>query len=223
MKFSDYDAAYCLCVDYRFRTEFARVAGLLGDRGRGVTPFIDGKGKVLSSCMYNQISPTPPPGWLYGPGAYAHFHGTKGIIREAKRQRARHVLFVEDDLILAPEFDRVVEQATGQIEAEGIDWDVLYYGANHTPAVTKNLGENVMRVFGSFTTHCMGVRESIYDAILALPEIHVIDNVIASSLHHQFKFLSVWPNVALQKPGFSYLWRKDADYTELFRSRGSNS
>lgn len=223
MHYSEYDIAICLCVDYRYRKDFPRVKALLKERGTEVIPWVDGKGQILPPQVYNQFSPTPPPQWTLGAGAYAHFHGMKNIIRHAKEQGARHLLFLEDDLIFTEDADEKLNLALQQIEEHNQDWDILYYGANHTDAVTQTLAPNVLRVFGSFTTHCMGIRESIYDAILELPEIHVIDNVIANSLHHQYRCLSVWPNIALQQPGHSYLWNQKTNYTDLFLNKGRNT
>jgi hypothetical protein len=221
MKLSDYDRAHCLFVDRRFTEERGRVYQMLIEKGvddSKIKMFLDGRGHMFHPSLYHQISPTPPPSWAHGAGAYAHFMGMQAIIRQAKDEGVENLLFVEDDCVLTDEFDEVVEAATQQVPVG--DWDILYYGANHTWARTEEISPNVLQCFGSYTTHCMGIKRRMFDSLLRLQPHHVIDKVIADTIHPTHKCYAVWPNVAIQKPGYSYLSMKEMDYTDYFKNKG---
>jgi hypothetical protein len=224
MKLSEYDQVHCLFVDRRIKEEQDRIFDMLIEKGvesKKIKPFMDGLGKIFHPAHYQQISPTPPSSWQHGPGAYAHFMGMQAIIERAKADRSvEHILFVEDDCVFTDEFDDVVESATQQLV--GHDWDILYYGANHTWARTGIISENVLQCFGSYTTHCLGIKRRMFNSLLRLQPYHVIDKVIADTIHPTHKCYAVWPNVAIQKPGYSYLSYQEMDYTDYFKSKGMN-
>jgi hypothetical protein len=215
----------CLCLDRHYKDDGVRVMEMAkghGAKARSVRPFIDGKGTILPIDMYDQFSPTPPASWTQTAGAYAHFHAVKQIVRRAQEDCIANLLLLEHDCEFTPDFDEVVGLACDQVREHHIEWDMLYYGANHTWATTEAVSPNLLRCFGSYTTHCVGIRCSIYDAILDLPERHVIDNVIANCLHHRFGCYAIWPNVALQRPGWSNISNVPCDYTEMFKCKGAN-
>ena len=62
----------------------------------------------------------------------------------------------------------------------------------------------------------------MFDSLLRLSPYHVIDKVIADTIHHTHKCYAVWPNVAIQKPGYSYLSMQEMDYTDYFKNKGIN-
>lgn len=221
MLLSAYDRVVCLCVDRRYEQEKDRVEAMLRSKGvHHVEWFIDGLGWLLDPAMYDQITPVQPSGWSHGVGAYAHFTAMQTIVRDAKREGVSNLLFVEDDCVFSDDFDEVLRAATNQIAERGLDWDLLYYGANHTWASTEELAPNLLRCFGSYTTHCMGIPAKTFDAILGLPPVHVIDWVIANHLHPKLNCLAIYPAIAVQKPGFSFLSNQPCDYSELFKSKG---
>lgn len=217
MLVKDYDLIRVLIVDKRWADESDRLLGMIQSRGGFPSFFVDGKGSILPLERYDQFSPTPPVGWRFSPQGYYHFRGIQGIVRSAKELGVRNVLIVEDDCVFTDEFDEVVAAAT----AEGLtDWDMLYYGANHSNSKYLPITDHVQRVEGSLTTHCFAVRSTMYDAIINLEPTDMIDALIARELHPKFNCLAIWPNVALQKPGFSTLWHQYTDYSEYFKSRG---
>jgi hypothetical protein len=42
-------------------------------------------------------------------------------------------------------------------------------------------------------------------------------------LHPWLYTLAIWPNVALQKPGFSTIWNQYVDYTTVFDVKGGRA
>ncbi len=222
MLFSRYDKVVCLCVDRRFDQEQERVEQMLKSKGVDkVNWFIDGRGALLHPARYDQITPQPPAGWLHGVGAYAHFCAVQAVVARAKDEGVQNLLFVEDDCVLTDEFDSVLADANAQIEGRQLRWSLLYYGANHTWAATEQLAPNILRCFGSYTTHCMGISCSFFDAILQLKPDHVIDKVIGDVLHEKHLCLAIWPAIAVQKPGYSLLSYQPCDYTDLFKNQGA--
>lgn len=226
MLLSEYDRVVCLCVDRRLRQEQGRLWPMLSRHGvmrERFSIFLEGEGELFHPDTYDQITPDPPPGWTQSRGAYAHFAAMKAVVRRAQDDGIAHLLWVEDDCVLLDNFDRVVAEATAQLRRAGIDrWDLLYYGANHSWANTYDVAPNVLRCYGSLTTHCVGIPAATFDKILSLPPAHVIDKVIADTLHHDGACYAVWPNVAVQKPGYSAISNVPCDYSQYFLSRGIN-
>jgi hypothetical protein len=198
---------------------------MLGENGASYDKFrffVDGDGLLFHPNLYDQITPEPPASWQYGKGAYAHFSALKSVVRQAQADDVRNLLWVEDDCVFSENFDQSVRDATRQMGQGGHRWDLLYYGANHSWATTYDVTPNVIRCYGSLTTHCVGIPNHMFDPILLLPEVHVIDKVIADSLHHQYACYAIWPPVALQKPGYSHISRMETDYNHYFKCKGAN-
>lgn len=215
MQLSKFDVARILIVDYRYKTEKDRMVELL--KSKGVTPsvYVTGNGQHLRRSLYHQVSCPPPPTWQDGWGAYDHFRAFKTMITEAKENGKTTLLIAEDDLIVTDDFDEVIER----IRIPD-DWDMIYYGANHTDSGTRQIAPNVLRCFGSKTTHLVAFRHTIYDAVLSLPSDRTIDWSIGQRLHKDFNCYAIFPPVALQKPNYSQLWKRYVDYTELFKNKG---
>lgn len=226
-----FDWTYCLSVDYRYEKERDRIINLLHPYGinffdsrlfvesgfGNASFFIDGKGDQLPRDHYNQISPPPPPTWQDGPGAYAHFCAFKKMIGDTADAGTNTLLIVEDDLILTPEFEETATAALAQLPD---DWDMFYFGANHTGHWTRDVDKNLLRCFGSACTHMVAFRHTIYDDVLALPPDRTIDWNIGHRLHQKYNCYACWPSVALQKPGYSLLWKQRVDYSDLWENKG---
>lgn len=222
MKISEYDKIVMLCVDHRYEAEASRVRELVISKGGGeLEVFVDGKGRLLPRFFYNQISPRPIASWRDGDGAYAHFVAFKRIVQQAKSEGVQNLLFLEDDVIFTDDFDSTLERANEQMRSLPA-WDLLYYGANHTWHPTTELSENILKLHGSYCTHCVGIRRNMFDVILDIPPERVMDYMIGTRIHSSHNCYAIWESVALQKPGFSYLNNAPQDYSQLFKSKGTN-
>jgi hypothetical protein len=222
MKIHEYDRIVCLCVDQRYAIEWPRVRQLIHEKKGEARCFVEGKGELLPRDCYHQISSTPPAGWRGHPNAYNHFTAMQSIVREARESGVRTLLFLEDDVDFTDRFDEIVECACVDFAEFGIQWDMLYYGANHTWAETREIGPNLLRICGSLTLHCVGIRSTAFDAILTLPPHAALDLLISTQIQPVYECYSVWPSVALQMPGFSQINNANVDYTAMFRSKGRN-
>jgi hypothetical protein len=233
MLIKDYDRIVVLVVDHRYHTEVPRIQKLIASKGgREVVPFVDGDGKLLSRQLYGQISPRPSADWKDSDKTYSQLIAIRTILQQAKHDGVRNLLFLEDDVDFTPEFDEVVAKATKQIDklttfiptkhAPLPDWDMLYYGANHTWHRTDELSENVLGLNGSYCLHCVGIRRRMFDPLLSLPDEKVMDWMISKNIHHQYNCYAIWPSIAIQRPGHSYLNGSHQDYTEWFKNKGTN-
>lgn len=234
MLIKDYDRIVVLVVDHRYHTEVPRIQQLIASKGgREVIPFVDGTGQILPRKLYNQISPRPSLGWQDSDKTYSQLIAIRSILRAAKDDGVENLLFLEDDVDFTPEFDEVVVRATEQLESSATEmpdgrhiplpkWDMLYYGANHTWHRTDQLHENVLGLSGSYCLHCVGIRRRMFEPLLNLPDEKVMDWMISTYIHHQYDCYAIWPSVAIQRPGFSYLNSKHQDYSSWFKNKGAN-
>jgi hypothetical protein len=73
-----------------------------------------------------------------------------------------------------------------------------------------------MQIRGSLCNHCVIFQRPVFEALAAMRPTAPSDVVIATTLHKDFGCYAVCPNVALQKPGISYIQNGPVDYTLLF-------
>lgn len=212
----DFDDCTCLIVDKRYEADRPRIEGLLAPYGLRPRFFLDGDGVTLDRHLYDQTTLTPPAPWRFGQGAYQHFRAMQEVVRRAKAAGRRSLLWVEDDLILGENFGDLLEHA--ELPP---DWDIFYFGANHSKAHVEGAGDHIIRVKGSLTTHMVAFRDTVFDAILALRPTAVIDELIARVLHPRYRTYALWPNEARQRAGLSHLWGVRVDYSKEFDYPGN--
>ena len=206
MKLHEYDRAVCLCGPGR-GPEFERTRRLLESKGVRVDALVNGPNS-------GQVPPIP---WIGNEAEYSHFLAFRECVRSARDAGLRSQLIVEDDLDLVPEFDATLADA----EVPG-GWSLLYYGANHHWHPTEDAGRNVLRLHGSFCTHCLGIDRSAFTPILDLPEVGPTDWSLGVYLHHRLRCYAIWPSIALQLPGRSAMIGAKVDYGEQFKCKGKN-
>jgi hypothetical protein len=228
MFIKDYDRIVALVVDHRYHTEVPRIQQLIASKGgREVIPFVDGTGQLLPRQLYNQISPRPVVGWQDSDKTYSQLIAIRTILRQAKNDGVKNLLFLEDDVDFTENFDEILYKGLvqmGRLRACGYlpDWDLIYYGANHTWHRTDEIGENVLKLNGSYCLHCVGIPNHMFDPLLNLPDEKVMDWMISNYIHPHYNCYAIWPNIAVQRPGHSYLNNKHQDYSEWFKSKGAN-
>lgn len=164
-------------------------------------------------------------GW-YG-NKFSHY----GVIDAAKRAGHRAVMVFEDDVILHPEFNPIVERAISQLPQV---WDWLQFGGNHRffggvnaaaspidglPYVYPADGlvpekANLARITKMLTAHAYIVRDTAYDFILnhAIASPLSIDGFYAYEVHRRFTCYCVTPCVAKQSPGMNDIGCVYSDY-----------
>jgi len=217
----------CLTLDKRVQDGcIGRISFAFHKFGWKVNFFICGDGKTLTKYSYDRVDTTPPkgrvgyPAFVTRPNSWNAFACFKQIIEQAKKDQIETLLLLEDDVELTDNFSETLSLAQSQINENLVDWDMLYLGANHTWARTKQVSENLLKVNGSGCFHAVGLRSTVYDAILDLPMTRPIDGLVGEKLHKRFNCYAVWPNIALQQSGYSYCEGNTTNYGHFWGNKG---
>lgn len=139
------------------------------------------------------------------------------ILRSFLLSGAERLLLIEDDVLFLE--TRHVPAALSELPP---DWDILYFGANLQERGFKapvRHSKHLCRVFDAWTTHCIGfTREAAKRLLKGQPGFseRMFDNWLSSQLEG-FNAFCVSPLVAIQRPGNSYIWGGNADYTDIFK------
>jgi hypothetical protein len=145
------------------------------------------------------------------PGRYALALTQRRALREARRRRADAVLLLEDDVVLHPNFLKLIERI--QLPA---DWGMFYLGCAHSQP-PDIISEGLARVNHALDTHAIAVHSSYYDRIIYeldlsdkpdFPDVGASDRVLAQ-LHGQIPTYAAMPNLAWQAVAKSDLVNMD--------------
>lgn len=226
MRLSEIDRHVCLCVDKRHE-HFKRVVAEFDKQKTDVELFIAGDGQTLPKDMYSRVDKKPPqrhgyPAWSRRPNSWNAFQSFRQIVETLKEEEVNTCGIYEDDVQFLPNFSDVLQAAGSQIEERGIEWDMLYLGANHAFATVEQWGDNLLKLNGSGCWHAVLINNSyhnMYDAILSLPQNGPIDQMAGKILHKKYNCYAVWPTVAIQKPGFSHCEGNKQDYSHYWKQR----
>jgi hypothetical protein len=222
-----FDEIVVLNVDRRAK-EFARIEQMVHDVGwtRNINRFVVGKGDVLPEDEYSRIDEAGTSnkwndnGFSHLPNSYHAFKSFQAIVGKAYTDKLNSILILEDDCQFTPNFKEVLEKAEEGI-ANAAPWDMLYLGANHTWNTTEELSNNLLKLSGSLCWHAVGLSKNVFPTILTWQADKPID-LKAQMLHRYCNCYAVWPSIATQKPGYSYVEGRDRNYDEFFESKGTN-
>lgn len=221
MKLSDFDKIVCLAVDRRKDTDWSRVQQLVESRGGHVDFYVVGDGKLLPKTEYDRINTEVPSYFCGFPNSFQAFRAFQDIVHRSFAAGIRNILLLEDDVDFTEDFDRVLATVSDQLARNSLVWDVLYLGANHSFSPTYEVSENILRVAGSLCFHAIALSDRVFPSILEWQPTHPIDLVAARMLHNHFACYSVWPNIAVQRAGFSNVEGRYRDYSDFLLSRGN--
>lgn len=132
------------------------------------------------------------------------------ILRDIIHNRYERSLIFEDDVNLIHKFSDRFFELLPQVPA---DWQVLYLGANHMELPIR-MAPNVGHVQFAYTTHAYCVTLEGAKALLA--EAEKIDAAIDSAytrLQKTIPCYALYPNLAWQRPSYSDILERDADYS----------
>lgn len=167
-------------------------------------------------------------GW-YG-NKFSHY----GAIDLAKQSNLEAVMVFEDDVIFDNKFIETVDKAILQLN--GIDWDWLQFGGNHTAfdgITLKNssidgmeylytedglekISKNVSRIRKMLTAHAYIIKKNVYDFVLkhAICSELSIDGFYAYEIHARFNCYCVTPCIASQYPNINDIGNVYVDYNK---------
>ena len=218
-----------LNVDKRYE-EFDRIKNDLINRyykGK-IERFLVGKGNIRPKEEYGRIDEERTSDlWHRGafanlPNSYHAFKSFQAIISKALVDGNNNVLILEDDAKFTniDDFTETFNNAIEQIQ--GTECDLLYLGANHTWAKTKEINKNLLKLNGSVCWHAVWINKPLFKNILTWTADRPIDLKAAQSLHDEYNCFAVWPTIITQKPGFSEVEQKYRDYSEFWNNKGMN-
>lgn len=135
------------------------------------------------------------------------------VVQAAKLADNPYYLVLEDDVLFRPGFKEAFSLYWPQVPA---GWDMVYLGANHNNQALNFVNSNVIRVKGSYTTHAMVIRHTMYDELIRVwSEPNKQVDVLLSELHEKFNCYSLHPNLAGQRAGRSDILNRDVNYDFL--------
>ena len=140
------------------------------------------------------------------------------IIQNAKKEGLKSILILEDDVEFTDEVNNISEYFKFLPE----DWDMIYFGGNHNTNMRvhppKIINEKVCKLHQTYSTHCVGIKETAYDIILDnLKDLMKQLDVVYSDLQKRLNVYSFYPMIATQRVGFSDIQDKTVDYKWLIK------
>ena len=229
MNLCDFDRIECICLDKRVE-QWEELEKQFSDRGALVNRFVVGKGSVLQKDQYDQIDEDEIPDdniWdnRFTKNAYFCHMSHRKILEKAKADGVKNILLLEDDCKLSDSFDKIINDVSNQmIELNICDkWDTFSFGQNITWGNATRVSKNILKLNGGvYCWHAIAINYTVYDELLSLPIIGPFDYLWANYIQPKFNCYGIWPSVALQKPGMSYVNGKVEDYSCYMNNKGSN-
>lgn len=127
-------------------------------------------------------------------------------VKLAKAAGFPNILIFEDDAFFDPDFRTQFPLFIAQVP---LDWDMLFLGAYHF-ADPIPIAPNIVRAVKALTTHAYAIRNSLFDAYIAInstPPAIVDRNNVA--LQQQFNCYCFEPNLVGQEAGYSDVMEED--------------
>lgn len=150
------------------------------------------------------------------------------VVKTAKALGLSKYVVFEDDVVFHEHLNVLIKLPSMQVPP---DWDMIYFGGNHDGGFryvysdgsdwdrTKNqqspLTTNVIRLYRTFTTHAMVVRDTIYDAMIEVLSNQEKVDISIASLHARFNCYGFRPHLAWQRFDYSDILNRHANYDHL--------
>jgi hypothetical protein len=128
------------------------------------------------------------------------------------------MLMLEDDCVLS---DNALDQFEKSVRELPPTWEMLYLGCNIIENNARPYSANLAKTTGAWTTHAVGIRRSVAEAVLKAgidPGNGMMDDWFAKKIHPKGQSYVCKPMIAVQRPGYSDLWQRDTNYTDIFRN-----
>lgn len=199
----------CLTLDERIE-EVQRIKKEWFQFGISIEPFIVGKGKKLSKCLYNHIDidKLPPvysnstdyPTW-WKANTYNAWLSHRKIFQSFIQSGLSTLLLLEDDSFIEEDAKDILEKVSPYLETIG--WDMLYLGSYPNPGSwSPTQHENVMRLSGAGGFHSILIKDYVVKALLEFDPIGPYDDLSGRFLHDRFNCYGIYPCIVSQKDNY---------------------
>jgi len=152
-------------------------------------------------------------------GQVGAIHSHKSLIEYAKSNKLDNILILEDDV----EFhDNLQELFSVFIEEVPKDWDMIFFGANHSenniwmrePLI--RVTNHVFKIIRSYANHCYAVKNTVYEKLIfTLEKKSKPSDVLVSDIQSELNCYLFRPHLAWQRPSYSDIEKKFTDYAFL--------
>jgi len=142
----------------------------------------------------------------------------KEIILESIENKYNSILVIEDDCYFT---DEILNIDT-YFHFLPDDWDMLYMGGNHNThcgeIYPKKINDKVIKLHNTYTTHFVGIKNSVYNTILNTIDKyeHPLD-VMYSKIQKEHNVYSFYPAIAKQLNGYSDIQNNSMNYDWLIK------
>jgi len=214
MKLNDYfDKIYCINLDHR--TDRWEECQKIFEKNEIICERISAKDG-------NEIG-------LYNPFKYelANSISHLSAIKKAKENNFKNVLIFEDDFEIIENFNDEFEKKISDLPT---DWDVVYFGGNHTQPV-EIINDNIGKMSWSYAVHMYGVNGKFFDNIISYMDSKingVLDGSVSlnpsvgsdyfyAQIQKDYNFYTIRPYMSWQREGFSDIQQKFYNYDWLLK------
>jgi len=147
-------------------------------------------------------------------GNYGIMQTQFNILNEAKANNYKSILITEDDVYFSEE----IRNLKLYMDSVPDDWDMIYFGGSHNHGVpTTKINDKVIKLGRTVATHCVAVKDTVYDKILEIaePRTRSIDAYYAD-LHPTINAYGFVPSIAFQTEGYSDVANQITNYNRFF-------
>lgn len=134
------------------------------------------------------------------------------VLNLCKNQSINRALILEDDVEFNDNLTNLFSEYIEQVP----EWDLLYFGGNHTPSSPNFVSENVLKLNHSYAIHAYGVNSKSIDVLLQnVKDSSIQIDVVYANLQAHLNVYSFYPALAWQRKGFSFIHNTLVDYSFL--------
>lgn len=189
--------------------------------------FLAGDGHLKCAKYAHLDEPLPAdhkgryPAWLKRPNSYNAFLCFRRMILSAVNTGHNMLFILEDDAWPTWERPEIVKELLEELDEIDPLWQALYLGASHSNSTSTFMSERLVRTRGCGCFHAIILHKRVWRAVLELPLENPIDGVFAERIHHEGHCYAAWPNLVVQRPGFSCVENREVDYLHFFEKLGA--
>ncbi|HVD99078.1 MAG TPA: glycosyltransferase family 25 protein [Cytophagaceae bacterium] len=204
-----FDKTYLINIPHR---ETRRIQSLLECEKVGLDPFvfpaIDG---FKEQTPYQNPRNIPAIQWNHG--AAALNLTTIKLLEDAKRNKYRSVLILEDDIEFHPQINMIVDE---YIDGIPEDWEMIQFGCVHKQTPEK-VTYRVFRIRQADCLHCYAIRDTAYDLMIEeiLKMNQPLDWITQYKIQPRGRSYCILPNFAYQRAEYSDIAQMNVNYVFL--------